>query len=743
MNDALLVTRQSILKLSWCLFTIFNMRMNDFLQEHVQTVSGSILELIQEGLFSNVTVVISDYEFKSNRLLLASSSDYFRALFSFQQKSVEEPRLEIKCDHVSHIGISHVMLFINSIGQIHDSIPAEDYQDVYIASSFLQVHCLQKMMSSRLEGTLCIDNVLKIMNLAHWFDDDRLFRKAMLFLWHEFQLIDYFSSDFVNLNTKQITNIFQSDQINISQERVALEAILVWLCHDVKNRMDFFKNNFLRLVRLPLLTRTELLEIIGNPKYIVANDALQFLFLAHTFLNHPTFLNELDRFAMADFWNYQYLPNSLMDPKQYRARIGTVYRVYGLGGESDSSNGTLLPYGSQTNEFVVYNEDLSVATVCPPPYAASRVHHAVAASLNWIYVVGGESEEGELLNHCSRYSLTDLVWHSMSELDCPRSHHALVCIENYLYMFGGYCLNWETSYSPASDSILIYNVCTNKWNNSHHKLPFSLVDTCALLLTHKGVVMFAGGLEEYGDEMRPSDCVFLFDPIEDGENFKFLPKLPVPLISVALACDTLEDQVFLCGGKRSVYGSKLSDISDKVFSFRFSSNCWTEITILDFPRYNAFSFLLHDKLYVIGGITVDEVIENTSTSLLASLIDADHDNSTTDRQISNGDNENISSNLLEHFSVGNYIHRNILQAPFRPCHFTEGWQLRSSSMTALSSTSSQSSSVGDFYTTSTQIRPKRLKLSLARYENHLPVITRCCAVYCIAPYLNCTKYSSE
>uniref|UniRef100_A0A095A0P6 DNA mismatch repair protein Mlh1 n=1 Tax=Schistosoma haematobium TaxID=6185 RepID=A0A095A0P6_SCHHA len=528
--------------------------MNDFLQEHIKSVSGTVLELIQEGLFSNVTVVMNDHEFKSNSLLLASSSDYFRALFSFQQNSVEEPRLEIKCDYVSHVGLSHVMLFINSIGQVHDSIPTEDYQDVYIASSFLQVHCLRKMMSLRLEGTLCTDNVLKIMNLAHWFDDDALFKKAILFLWHEFQLIDYFSSDFVNLTTKQITKIFQSDQINISQERVVLEAILVWLCHDVKRRMEFFKNNFLHLVRLPLITRNELMEIISNPKYSAANDALQFLFLAHNSLNQPSFLNELEKFSISDIWSYQFLPNSLIDPKQYRPR------------------NTSASYELQSNEFMVYNEDLSVATTYTPPYAASRVHHGVAASLNWIYVVGGESEEGELLNHCSRFSLTDLVWHTMSELDSPRSHHTLICIENYLYVFGGYCLNWATNYSPASDSILTYDICTNKWNNSNHKLPFGLVDTCALLLTHKGLIMFAGGLEEYGDEMRPSDCALLYDPTEeDGENFKFLPKLPMPLISVALACDTVENQVFLCGGRMSVYGSELDDISNKVFCFNFST----------------------------------------------------------------------------------------------------------------------------------------------------------------------------
>ena len=42
--------------------------------------------------------------------------------------------------------------------------------------------------------------------------------------------------------------------------------------------------------------------------------------------------------------------------------------------------------------------------------------------------------------------------------------------------------------------------------------------------------MLVGGLEEYGDEMRPSDRVLLYDPgAEDVDCFRELPKLPVPL----------------------------------------------------------------------------------------------------------------------------------------------------------------------------------------------------------------------
>lgn len=49
-------------------------------------------------------------------------------------------------------------------------------------------------------------------------------------------------------------------------------------------------------------------------------------------------------------------------------------------------------------EFLIYDPEVSVATPLIAPAEPARVHHAIATTLSWIYLVGGESEEGQLMN---------------------------------------------------------------------------------------------------------------------------------------------------------------------------------------------------------------------------------------------------------------------------------------------------------------------------------------------------------
>ena len=48
--------------------------------------------------------------------------------------------------------------------------------------------------------------------------------------------------------------------------------------------------------------------------------------------------------------------------------------------------------------FCVCNSDLNSAIPHDLPDELMRIYHAVTASLNWLYVIGGESEDGELLS---------------------------------------------------------------------------------------------------------------------------------------------------------------------------------------------------------------------------------------------------------------------------------------------------------------------------------------------------------
>lgn len=60
-----------------------------------------------------------------------------------------------------------------------------------------------------------------------------------------------------------------------------------------------------------------------------------------------------------------------------------------------------------------------------------------------------------------------------------------------MYLFGGYKLDWRTGYSPATDTILVYDTVFNKWTSPVHRLPFAAVDMGIALLTERRACVFA------------------------------------------------------------------------------------------------------------------------------------------------------------------------------------------------------------------------------------------------------------
>lgn len=97
--------------------------------------------------------------------------------------------------------------------------------------------------------------------------------------------------------------------------------------------------------------------------------------------------------------------------------------------------------------------------------------------------------------------------------------------------------------------------------------------------------MLAGGLRDHGSAMQTSDAVLLYDPaaMDDDQCFTRLPKLPFPLMGVALAHDETTDRVFACGGKtdETLEGGVESGIvtgalCKNIYAFDFDEVLWVE-----------------------------------------------------------------------------------------------------------------------------------------------------------------------
>ncbi|CAL8085839.1 unnamed protein product [Calicophoron daubneyi] len=647
--------------------------MNEFQIAHIRSVSVNLGKFFSHGDFLDVTLSFNGFEIRSNRMLLAASSDYFRALFSFYPQSTDKSHFDVTSEYLSRKGFEYVICFVNSLGQNCQRIPKEDYEEIYAASSFLQVTCLQAMVSDLISHDLSPSSVLWALRLASLFNDQGLYKKSMFLLLEKFNLIDVYSEDFRVLTQDQIEFIFLSDQVNVSRESFMAEALLSWLCYDIEGRMKYFEKKFSRLLRMPLIKTEELRKLLRNPRFVDAREALDLLFSAYQLLSRPLLPGEVttdDLSTPAD-------PKLQFDFDQVdKARAGTSFRIYSIAGvEEFTVTGGSPSQSPSTPEFFMYDVDMKSISSCNPPEEPSRVFHAVANSLSWLYIVGGESDEGELLTHCCKYSLVEHVWCPMAELDAPRSHHGLVCMESFVYCFGGYRLNWSTHYSPMTDSILIYDSTENKWIVAPHQLPSALVDMSLILLPSKRLVMIVGGRHEHGTEIQTSSSVLLYDPAEEGkESFTHLPRLPLPLMGVALAYDEHSDQVFACGGKtespnESQNGPTLRNVSNRILAFNFDTRSWSFITTLDCPRFHASAFISRSTLYMVGGITLDEIVEGT-----ARLFPEYASSESQSNEIA-GDDDRICSRLADLFKV-NPRRPYLLQAPLHTCHIIEAWRLQ-------------------------------------------------------------------
>ncbi|KAF7241679.1 hypothetical protein EG68_10148 [Paragonimus skrjabini miyazakii] len=685
--------------------------MNEFQKIHVQTVSINLQQLVADRKFLDVTLAVQGHEIQSNRMVLSASSEYFRGLFEFYGSHSPLPKrshYDLTSEFLTIKGFQFIVNFIHSLGQLCDPIPKEDYECLYTAASFLQVESLHAMLSNLIGCHLDSTSVLQALRLATVFDDPQLYQKCMLVLLDQFQTVDIFSNEYFNLSQRHIQTIFLSDRVKVSRESF-------------------------------MVKQEELRVVVTNPRFAEARELLDLLVYTYSsltgllaFSNHLTSTHITGDISCI-------LNGSVSNTK---ARIGTNFHVYSVGGleELNAQDAQQTPEFFSADLMNPVNDCLSPLST---PAELARVHHAVTCSLSWIYVIGGESEDGQLMNHCCKYNLIERAWFPMAVLNAPRSHHNAICIESFVYAFGGYQLNWVSHYSPATDSILIYDCLADQWSPAPHHLPFAAIDMGAVLLPPKRLVMLAGGLHEHGAEMRPSDEVILYDPAEENDAcFIRLPRLPLVLFGLALAYDQTSDTVFACGGRTSdsvrtadQLNIHSSGLSGQILAFNFDSRCWSLVTTLDCPRYYASAGVLSQStLYVLGGITSDEIMERTAPLFLTDS----HDFRLLGQSDLGGpDHSALASDqalFMDRLYGVTYQRSNLLQAPFRTCQFTEAWCLRNCAdndpnVDVVSFDES-------FEFSPLSLRTRRLKCSPLRHKDRRLLITRCMSVYCIAPHFS-------
>ncbi|GFS19068.1 kelch-like protein 10 [Elysia marginata] len=357
-------------------------------------------DLRSKGLFCDVTMVFPQDGRKMHvhRNILASCSQYFRSLFTFN---------------------------MTTSGHIEVEIPGVTYPDMELCEEFLLEH-------------ISTDNAVGIFKLAKYLHCRCLERQALHFLLKNFVAVSTCSNEFLQLSPDELGQILRADELIIGSEDYACHAVVKWV--------DFLPD--VRSAYLPQLLASIRLGLISTATY---NTLMQ------KFSSLPTDSEAMCLLQKGVGWKnrrqvrphftrewYENENESFEHSLAYHAMVTVDKVLYVIGGY------TTVKYLNSAKKF----EPLTKTWSEIAPMHSSRCY-VCAAELNGdIYACGGFDGTNR---HSSveRYCPGRNQWQMVADMSSIRSDAGACGVDGKLYVAGGFsgteCLNTAESFDPSSN----------------------------------------------------------------------------------------------------------------------------------------------------------------------------------------------------------------------------------------------------------------------------------------------------
>ena len=240
----------------------------DFTDDHGASLALREMNILRmENCFCDVILSTEEgEEFNAHRLVLASVSAYFRAMFLTDMKESHETNITIRGVESqalkSLIDFAYTSTLRITFSNVHSLLSA---------ASLLQFLTVENACYDFLRNSINTNNCLDIWNLADLHDCTELLDLAENFIRSNFVAVLKLG-DFNSLTAKQIVKLFCHDKLNVPCESVVLFGALEWVKYDLTNRLTNLEE-LLTHVRFPLMTRKFLMDTAAREELIMSSSA--------------------------------------------------------------------------------------------------------------------------------------------------------------------------------------------------------------------------------------------------------------------------------------------------------------------------------------------------------------------------------------------------------------------------------------------------------------------------------------
>ncbi|XP_018427843.1 PREDICTED: kelch-like protein 7, partial [Nanorana parkeri] len=500
-----------------------------FLEDH-DTMECHIIKGLRELYITealcDATIITESGRFPCHRVVLASVSPYFRAMFT--SSMLESEHGEVCLLDVSSSVIQSILHFIYS-GEA--ALSLDSVEDLFTASGRLQITAMQEVCGSFLINKLTNDNCFWVYRLARSHNHIRLQGVAIQYIcWNITRLYD--KEDFLHLEQDELRSVLSSDQLMVSSELCIFRMALRWWKANGAAGSPF-PVELCRVIRFPLMSPRELEEVkrdesleLSGPQGSTTFRLRQGMFENrivcmdlqaredHTLDDNDFFLDCYD--PVSDHWDKLAPLKSLM----YPGCLAVENYLYVTGGmnQDDAVSRTFHVFDSLTNTWTEF-----------PSMRSPRSLHGFLSYKKKLFAVGGWNG-GDVMDSMECFDLSKNCWSESPKLPFPLCAFASTQLKGKLYVIGG-----ETGRERlfSEKGLLIYDTSSHLWSH----IPNKIVVAFGGAVTLDNKVFVIGGCDNYcpstGQAVATSTCLCLDERGWVSQELK-VPPLPEKLASAGV-----------------------------------------------------------------------------------------------------------------------------------------------------------------------------------------------------------------
>lgn len=414
---------------------------------YVKEAMQMMLMMRSHHMLTDVILEVGGELFHAHKVVLASASPYFKAMFTGGLKECEMSR--VKLQGVCPTAMARILHFMYT-GQIR--VTEVTVCQLLPAATMFQVANVIDACCVFLERQLDPTNAIGIANFAEQHGCKDLNHKATLFIEQHFTQI-CLEEEFLQLTGIQLVALIKKDELNVQEERDVYNAVLKWVKYDEEKRYPKMEH-ILHAVRCQYLTPNFLRDQMKNcdvlKKLPACREYLAQIFKDLTLHKKPCVKERTPNTPRIIYIAGGYLRNSLDLVEGYnaddrtwsqlakltvpRSGLGGAFlkgMFYAVGGRNNS------PGSSYDSDWVDrYNPVIDQWRPCSP-MSVPRNRVGVAVMDGLLYAVGG-SAGSEYHSSVERFDPEEDRWTSVKPMHTKRLGVGVAVVNRLLYAIGGY-----------------------------------------------------------------------------------------------------------------------------------------------------------------------------------------------------------------------------------------------------------------------------------------------------------------